>query len=124
MRTPILRAGAAAVALVFAVGCASTTVIKSMPSGAKVYLDGEVAGTTPFAMTDTKIVGSVTRVRLVLDGYQPLETVITRNEQFDVGACIGGALVLVPWLWIMGYKPDHTYELSPLQASLGPVPRG
>jgi len=113
MRSPLLRASAAAVALVFAVGCASTTIIKSTPSGAKVYLDGELAGTTPFAMTDTKIVGSVTRLRLALDGYQPFETVISRNEQFDVGACIGGALVLVPWLWIMGYKADHNYELNP-----------
>jgi hypothetical protein len=39
---------------------------------------------------------------------------IQRNEQFSVGACIGGVLVLVPFLWIMGYKPDHTYELRPL----------
>jgi hypothetical protein len=124
MRSPFLRAGAAALALVFAVGCASTTIIKSVPSGAKVYLDGELAGATPFAMTDTKIVGSMTRVRIQLDGYQPLETVIVRNEAFDVGACIGGWFVLVPWLWIMGYKPDRTYELVPLRADLGPVPLG
>jgi hypothetical protein len=39
--------------------------------------------------------------------------VITRNEQFSVGACIGGVLVLVPFLWIMEYKPEHSYELTP-----------
>ena len=44
MRTPFLRATAAAMALVFAAGCASTTIIKSIPSCAKVYLDAEVAG--------------------------------------------------------------------------------
>ena len=30
------------------------------------------------------------------------------------GPCIGGAFVLIPWLWIMGYRPDHNYELEPL----------
>ncbi len=116
MRTPRIRAAAAATALVFATGCASTTIIKSHPPGAKVYLDGEVVGQTPYPMTDQKIVGSSTHVKLALDGYEPFDAVIQRNEQFDVGPCIGGVLVLFPFLWIMGYKPEHNYELVPARA--------
>jgi hypothetical protein len=39
--------------------------------------------------------------------------VISRNEEFDVLACIGGVFVLVPFLWIMKYKPVHQFELQP-----------
>lgn len=122
MRSPFLRAAAAATLLAFAAGCSSTTVIKSHPPGAKLYLDGEPVGTTPYVMTDQKIVGSATRVRLVLDGYEPYEAVIQRNEQFDAGACIGGVLVLFPFIWIMGYKPEHNYELTPVRVPLAPQP--
>ncbi len=117
MRTPTLRAAAAATALVLASGCASSTLIRSEPPGAKVYLNGELAGRTPLVMSDTKIVGSTTHVRLVVDGYEPFDATIQRNESFDVGACIGGVFVYVPFLWIMGYKPEHNYELTPLRGS-------
>ncbi len=93
--------------------CASTTLIQSTPSGAKVYLDGEAVGETPYSLTDTKIVGSTTEVRLEKQGYKTFNTSISRNEKADVGAIIGGLLVLVPFLWTMKYKPTHTYELSP-----------
>ncbi len=122
MRCMSLRVAAAATAFVFASGCASTTLIKSHPPGAKVYLDGEPVGTTPFAMTDQKIVGSATRVKLVLDGHEPYEAIVQRNEQFDVGACVGGVLVLFPFLWIMGYKPEHNYELTPARMTAAPPP--
>lgn len=115
MRTPGTRLLAALTLAAFTSGCASTTLIRSEPPGAKVYLDGEPVGRTPYTMSDTKIVGTVTRVKLVMDGFEPFEGIIQRNEQFEVGPCIGGALVLVPWLWIMGYKPDHVYELTPLR---------
>lgn len=93
--------------------CASTTMIQSQPPGAKLYLNGEPVGVTPYAMTDTKIIGSTTTVRLELPGYEPTTGVITRNEEFNVGACIGGAFLLFPFLWVMGYKPVHTFELRP-----------
>jgi hypothetical protein len=94
--------------------CASTTIILSQPSGARVFLNGETVGNTPYTLTDTRIVGSVTTVRLELPGYEPFNAAVVRNEEFDVGACIGGVLVLVPFLWIMGYKPTHTFQLQPI----------
>src|SRR5437870_13166969 len=102
--------------LVFAAflgGCASTTVIRSNPPGAKVIIDGSTVGATPYAMTDTKIVGSATRVRLEYPGYAPFETTIQRNEEFDVVACIGGVFLLIPFLWIMKYHSARTFALMP-----------
>src|SRR5689334_19324290 len=82
--------------------CASSTLIQSQPNGARLYLNGEPVGNTPYTMTDTKMVGSITTVRLELPGYETLNTAVSRNEEFSVGACIGGFLVLVPFLWIFG----------------------
>ena len=95
-------------------GCASTTIIHSIPDGAKVYLNEELAGTTPYLHSDTKIVGSTTRVRLEKEGYETLHTTFSRDEEVDAGAIIGGIFVLVPFLWTMKYKPAHTYELVSL----------
>ncbi len=93
--------------------CASTTMIQSTPSGAKIYLDGQPVGSTPYRHSDTKIVGSTTTVKLVKEGYEPLNTSFSRDEQVDVGAIIGGLFVWIPFLWVMKYNPIHTYELSP-----------
>ena len=92
--------------------CASTTLIESNPSGAKVYLDGEPLGMTPYTHRDTKIVGMRTTVKLVKEGYKPFNTDFWKTEEPNIGAIIGGVFVLVPFLWTMKYKPKHTYELT------------
>lgn len=108
------------VSILLAVGilfesCASSTLIQSYPSGAKVYIDGEPVGTTPYWHTDTKISGSIVNVDLVKDGYKPFYTSFMRAEQVDVGAIIGGFFVWFPFLWTMKYKPTHNYELVPIE---------
>lgn len=95
--------------------CASTTIINSSPNGAKLYIDGEPVGNTPYTYTDTKIVGSSTPIRLVKEGYEDYNGVLKRNEEANVGAIIGGILFLFPFLWTMDYKATHTYELMPVK---------
>lgn len=102
--------------------CSSSTVIRTNVPGSKVYLNGMYVGSTPYTMTDTKIVGSSTQVRIEAPGYEPLIASISRNEQFSVGACIGGVFLLFPFLWIMEYQPDHYYELRPGGHQPGPPP--
>lgn len=105
-----------AIVLAFSVlfaSCSSTTLIQSEPSGAKVYMNDEYKGVTPLAYSDTKIVGSVTSLRLEKEGYEPFYTLLSRNERADVGAIIGGILFLFPFLWTMQYNPTHMYELKP-----------
>ena len=100
--------------LVLVASCSSSTIINSSPSGAKVYINGEAVGRTPYKHSDTKIVGSSSSVKLEHDGYEPFYTTIARNEKADVGAIIGGVFVLVPFLWTMKYKPDRIFEMVPL----------
>lgn len=106
-------------ALVLA-GCASSTVIRSNVPGARVFLNGAYVGNTPYTMTDTKFVGSITRVRIEAPGYSPTSANITRSEEFSAGACIGGVFLLVPFLWIMGYKAEHFYLLGGQQQQQQP----
>ena len=94
--------------------CSSTTMINSSPNGAKVYLNGELVGTTPYQYSDTKIVGATTAVKLEKEGFESFNTTFSRSEKADVGAIIAGCFVLVPFLWTMKYKPERTYELIPL----------
>ena len=107
---------ALAVAVLFS-GCASSTMINSSPAGAKVYINGESVGTTPYLYTDTKVLGSVINIDLVKEGYEPLYTSFTRSEQVNAGAIVGGIFFLFPFLWTMEYKPTHNYELVPLAAT-------
>lgn len=114
----------AAFTLCAVASCASVTVIQSQPSGARIYLDGQPVGVTPYTMSDTKIVGSTTMVRLEYPGYETTTGFISRNEELDVLALIGGLLVLVPFFWLMDYRPMHIFELRPLGAYPGYAPPG
>jgi hypothetical protein len=102
-------------AVAFLGACSSTTVISSNPNQARLYLNGESVGTTPYVHTDTKIVGSTNVVTLKKDGYEDFTAAFSRNEEVSIGAIIGGFFVLVPFLWTMDYKPSHSYEMVPLQ---------
>jgi hypothetical protein len=117
LRSSSLFSGICAVTLAAFAGCASSTVIQSQPPGARVLVNGQAAGTTPYTLSDTKIVGSTTHVRLEYPGYRPLDTMVTRNEELDVLALVGGLFVLVPFLWVMKYSPSRTFQLTPLDAT-------
>lgn len=95
-------------------GCSSSTMIQSTPGKAKVYLDGTLVGETPYLHKDAKVVGTSMQIRLEKEGYNPLYTTITKDEEPNVGAIIGGVLVVVPLLWTMQYQPVHSYALKPL----------
>jgi hypothetical protein len=92
--------------------CSSTTLIRTNDSAAKIYLDGELKGKGSVSHSDQKIVGGTTQVMVQKDGCEAKHFQFSRNEETDVGALIGGIFFLIPFLWIMKYKPDHTYEYS------------
>ena len=95
-----------------AMSCASTTLIMINDRNVKIYADGEYIGTAGGAYTSNKIVGSSTVIGLKKDGCEEKFYNLSRNEVFSVGACIGGMLVLIPFLWIMDYKAVHQYEFE------------
>lgn len=106
--------------LLFMASCSSTTLISSYPSGAKIYINDEFVGVTPYKYKDTKIVGSRNYVTLKKEGYEELQTSFSRTEELSVGALIGGLFVTIPFLWIMQYKDTHNYELKPIQVPMKP----
>ncbi len=110
---------AAAACALFTQACASVTTIHSIPDGAKLYIDSEPRGQTPYTYSDTKIIGSSTEVRLVKDGYQDFQTQIRRMEEPNVGAIIGGFFFWPIWLWAADYKHSYQFELQPKQAAPG-----
>ena len=102
--------------LVLFSSCASTTLIQSQPPGAKLYVNGEHVGKTPYSHTDSKIVGTTVTVRLEKEGYETMTTAFNRNEELDVGALVGGIFFIWPlFLWVMKYQPTHTYSLIPAE---------
>jgi len=103
---------AIAMIVVITTSCASTTLIKTEASGVKVYADGNFLGTAPVTYSDTKIVGSTTTIMLKKEGCTERTFAVSRSEEFQVGPCIGGVFVLVPFLWVMGYKPERTFQFE------------
>jgi len=94
-------------------GCVSTTLIDSYPTGAYLYLDGEPVGKTPYPMTDSKIIGSCTSVKIEKNNFEPFYTTICRDEEPDVAAIVGGFFAWPLFFWAMKYKPNHIYNLLP-----------
>lgn len=80
--------------------------ITSIPSGAKVYLDGNHLGATPL-MTPKLVEGSY-RVALKLDGYKDWGTAVMVPEQEEVAAA------LVPWgrLTVRSDPPGATVRVD------------
>lgn len=94
-------------------GCVSTTRIVSSTPGAKVYVNGEYAGLTPYEHEDRRVIFSETNIKLQKPGYKPLSIVLKRNEELQVLPLVFGIIGLFPLLlWVMGYKPEHTYGLE------------
>ncbi len=92
--------------------CSSTTKINSLPEGAKVYVDGEYMGQTPYSLTDKKPAWGTTQIKLKKDGYKDFNVTVQKGEEFSTGACIGGVLLLFPFAWIMEYKPYREFEME------------
>jgi hypothetical protein len=112
----LMQGGILIVILTLLASCSSVTVLTSAPEGARVYVQDQPVGYTPYTYTDTKIVGTATPIRLELEGYKPLTTVLVRNEEIDIAPIIGGFCFAWPlWLWSMKYQPMHLYELVPAE---------
>jgi hypothetical protein len=65
-----------------------------------------------------KIAGAKTPLTLKMDGYETLDTHLSKSEKPDIGAIVGGVFFTFPFLWTMEYQPEHIYELEPAAAKL------
>src|SRR5215471_17174267 len=95
----------------FLAACASATTIRSEPSGAKVYLDGQYIGETPVVHQDQDIAGTDKAVRLTHDGYRDQVGTI-RKDELKIMPLVVGLIVLVPLLWVTGYPAEYYFILE------------
>lgn len=113
-RTFITKTSILIAVLIILSGCASSTMIKSVPSEADVYINGELVGKTPYLYTDTKVSFSPVMVDIVKEGYEPIYTSFRRDEEFNPGTFVGGFFIWPIWLWTLDYKSARTYNLTPM----------
>jgi len=105
---------ALAIAFFFLFGCASSTLIKSNPPGAKLYLNGQDLGETPYTYSDRAAAGTMRTVILKKEGYKDFNGTIKR-EKLSVPALIGGIFLLVPFIWILEYPPEYNFEMEKME---------
>ena len=75
-------------------GCAHQTVIRTVPDGASVYVDGQYAGDAPVIVERYAGTGGQLRVRAEHDSFLEAETVLERTDWFLWPA----ALAVTPFL--------------------------
>jgi hypothetical protein len=92
--------------------CSSTTIIRSTDPNSKVYVDGEFRGIGETRQMDTKTVFASTAVRIEKPGCKERRFELPKAQEFQVGPFIGGLFLLVPFLWVSGYRPENTFEYS------------
>jgi hypothetical protein len=109
-RSPIKVVSYLLLAAMASSGCTSATVIRTTDPHAKIFVDSEYKGTGSVTHADQKVIGSATHVKIERTGCQSESFIFSRNEEFDAGACVGGVFLLVPFLWVMKYKPEHVYD--------------
>ena len=100
------------VAVLLFSGCSTVTTFESTPSGAKVYLDGELIGETPLEVKLSNFIGNPYVLELKKDGYPTFKTSINKEPKVGpilVGACTG---FLPALLWCYGPKSSYSYELA------------
>ena len=101
--------------------CSTTTTIRSVPEGAKVYLDGEYRGDTPLSLTLPDGTDNGYRhLRLEKPGYKSSETQISRRQ--DGVRLICGYFCLVPLLWMYKWDESYSVPLQPEGDTLLPLP--
>jgi len=92
--------------------CSTSTIIKSVPAKAKVYVNDEYKGETPYALSTRSIIGSSTKIKLTKRGFADYNAEIKRDEKANIPAIVGGIFCLPFFLWATDYEPEHTYKLK------------
>jgi len=99
----------------FLLGC-STTLINTKPTGAEVYIDGQLKGKTPYSYTGSTFftVPNQKMITLKKEGYGEASHQIARKTNW---ACIVvGVCLFFPILfWCSEYPPEYTFALEKLE---------
>ena len=121
MMKSITRFAAAAVAGLLAVAAAGSQVtFTSAPSGAKVFLDGKLVGSTAQSLWTDVSAGETHHVRFAMDGYETVDDFISVTEGAHVAK--HADMMPVKGLLLVTTNPEGA-EISLDGYSLGETPR-
>jgi len=94
----------------FLFGCASQTMIHSIPEKAKVVTpEGKIVGVTPYYYWDRDISGSETFFILKSNGYKD-QKISIKKDKFNFSKIFFPPLLALPW--IMGYESEYYFEME------------
>jgi len=91
--------------------------ISTEPEGAKVYIDKEYKGDTPYVYKDQRPFWTELNVKLVKDNYEDFDIIIKKSDgELNYGAGCGGLFCIgiagLPFsLWLFNYPEEKKYEL-------------
>ncbi len=107
----------------FLLGC-SRTLINTKPTGAEVYMNGQLKGKTPYTYTGSTFVG-VPKEKIVIlkkEGYE--ETVHSIQRHTDWACVVVGVVLFFPILfWCSGYPTEYTFEMEKVLTDLPTKPQ-
>ena len=90
-------------------GCASSTVIKTIPDGAMVKQGDQLVGITPYDLWDRSLSFSTTTYTLQMDGYKDREITITKDVLY-IHRLLFPPILALPWMF--GYPIGYYFELE------------
>ncbi len=105
-----------------ALGCAHQVLIETEPKGARVFVDGELAGTAPIDSEQRTSSGGRFYLRVEADGYEPADAVVAQTEWFLWPALLAGVpLIGIPLALPLLLIPGLGLLLAPAAALLWAV---
>mgnify|MGYP006197080811 CR=1 FL=1 len=91
-------------------GCASQTVIQSMPPGAKLSIDGAPVGETPYTFAEPQV-WLWTKHSLVLEKRGYATTPAYLDATVSIPHLIAGIFLCFPLIAVGRYEPTYVYTL-------------
>ena len=99
--------------------CSSSMKITTLPEGAKVYIDQEYKGVTPYVYSDKRPLWTELNIKLTKDNYEDFNIKVQKADgELNYGAGCGGLFCIgiagLPFsLWLFNYPEEKTFELIP-----------
>jgi hypothetical protein len=102
------------------VGCSTSVLITSDPSGADVDINGQSYGQTPAEMTLSDFDLNVYHLTITKLGFR--DKTATLQNELKAGPFLGGFVIWPFWLWCYGPQESYNFKLEPEVENARPAP--
>ena len=120
-KIPLASAGALFAAAALCAACTPTATIRTDPSGAEVFVNGQPAGHSPTALHSSAGPPKRMRIQLRREGYRDEEFFL--DADMDPAMAVLGAITYgVTWFWGWDLEDSYTFRLRPMDPGPFQVP--